>query len=232
MKRNLFSLFFLTGIFFLCACAYFPKKFQGIITYDISYPGTDTASNFFITLPKRADFIANKNFLRMDVYNLDYTISVLFNRRKQLMTYLYKGFGDTCYAVRLSQADYLKFYNIIPEITVANTGETKEIAGVATQKAILTFSGKEKSFTEDIFFIPGYHNKAINALTIYAGINKPLLHFRNHEGFLVSAYTAKKVELKKIEDSFFEIPHDYKITTKEEIFSILEKYWQAKENNF
>jgi len=166
----------------------------------------------------------------MDVYNLDYCISVLFDARKQLMTYMYKGFTDTCYAVRLAQADYKKFHDIIPPYTEVKTGETKEMAGISTQKAILTFSGKEKNFTEDIYFIPGCYNKAINALTIFADVSKPLLQFQNHESYLISSYTAQKVEIKKIEDSFFKVPSDYKIVSREEITPILEKYWQAKEN--
>lgn len=230
MKRFIRISLAIITFFCLTACSFLQKKFSGTIAYEISYPDKDTTSGFFLTLPKRADYTVNKNFLRMDVYNLDYCISVLFDARKQLMTYMYKGFTDTCYAVRLAQADYKKYHDIIPPYIEVKTGETKEIAGISTQKAILTFSGKEKNFTENIYFIPGYRNKAINALTIFADVSKPLLQFQNHEGFLISAYTAKKVEIKKIESGYFEIPPEYKIVTREEITPILEKYWAAKEN--
>ena len=100
------------------------------------------------------------------------------------------------------------------------TTETKDIAGYKCKKAQVTTEEDGVKTSYDVWFTDELGGRDINFYNpIYKDINGVLMEFYMKTPQISFKFSASNVEKKSVSAKDFEIPADYKLTTKEELKS-------------
>jgi GLPGLI family protein len=195
----------------------FAQKFEGVITYAISFENSGLPPEALAML-KGAE---SKTYIKDDKRRVDMTTpmqsssSLIDNKTKSIVTTM-EIMGQK-YMIRTSEADLKKEKENAPQTTIKYLDDTKEIAGYKCKKAEVTTKTKEGK--EDTFIV--YYTDEIPASDVkstYEGLKGVPLEYSIVQGGIRMSFTAKSVSKEKLPDSKFELDKEgYQETTLEEL---------------
>ncbi len=220
--RQYIAIILLGLIFSACLQQQPATKNQGTISYAIAYPEDVQNKGYASFLPnKMVTTFKNNNYKvsikgELSLYSLDYisradgdsttTLFRVFDKRMfhhheiGEHLFLFEKHGDTT-------VEFIK-------------SQSKEIAGIQCQKAVVHFKDSDIPhitvyYSEDIKFNRPKENSPFD------DIPGALLEFRLPYKGLDLTFTAKKVELKKINDKAFMTPENYTPSDRGEIAELV-----------
>ncbi|MFL5763363.1 MAG: hypothetical protein ACJ77K_05420 [Bacteroidia bacterium] len=197
--------YFFSGLFaalLIATNTFAQKKFEGVITYSISFEESGLPPEALAML-KGAE---SKTYIKNDMRRVDMTTpvqsssSVIDNKTKTVLTTM-EIMGQK-YIIKTSEDDLKKEKENAPETTITYLNETKEIAGYKCKKAEVktkTKEGKEESFM--IYYtdeIPASETKST-----FEGLKGVPLEYTINQGGVRMSFTAKSVSKEKLPDSKF-----------------------------
>jgi len=204
------------------------KLKEGVAEFNITYPSlTPEMKQMEGVLPKDMTIQFKNDQSRVEMSTPMGTTVVIGNNIKKDVTVLMDLMGQKI-AFNQSQEELskkeaeLKKGGKIPEYTVIDSKETKVIAGYKCKKSVVQYTndGKKEEmvcyYTEDLPKISsGTDNLALNEIKGF------LMEYNISQNGIQMRVVAKSIKSKKVEDSVFLIPNDYKVMTQEEISDIM-----------
>lgn len=215
MKRFLSLIMIATFIIGLSSSAV-AKDFKGIITYKISYPGTDMDPNMAAMMPKMAKLSIKDHMSKFEISmgQMGRQIQII-DADAQTVTTAMDMMGQKFYYVET--ADEIDEESS-GDVTVEIKDETKEISGYECTKAIVTVKdeGDEMFFT--IYFTEEIGSKAMNIDNPYfKDIPGAMLEFEIETGMGTMRMEAVSVSKQNLSASDFEVPEGFVEKTSDEI---------------
>lgn len=102
------------------------------------------------------------------------------------------------------------------KLIIEETNETKMIAGYKCKK-LKVKKASNPNVVFDVYYTSEMGSDKMNELSPYSGVKGMLMQYRLSKMGLEMEFTAKSVKKAKISDDSFEIPHNFKRITKEEM---------------
>jgi len=196
------------------------KLFSGIIEYEISYTDADLDAATMAMLPKSMLIEVSGKRSKLEQQQGILNIIKINNAENKTSIVLLDVMGQK-YAIRTSAEEIEKALADMPKPQITYTDETKMIAGVKAQKAIVIFTEEDGTETiEEVYFAPEIGGENFNFDTPYRDIKGALLEYGNDNEMFKSKMVAKTIKKKKIKPTAFLIPTDYKEVTSEELQEI------------
>ena len=218
MKNNLKK----TGILFLLvflgpAVLMAIKPFEGVITYNITYPDSKFTESQLKMFPKvltvEVKGMKSRTELNTGMGN---QISINDCSEKTVIN-LIDMMGQK-FAIKKTTQDIEKEIAKEPAAKVTVTAETKMIAGYSCKKAIVTTDNDGEKTTYEVYFTSEIGGKGANFDNpLYKDIDGVMMEFLRKTPQFTMKFAASAVEKKAVAAKDFEIPEDYKLTTEEEL---------------
>jgi GLPGLI family protein len=195
-------------------------KFEGVITYNITFPNSTIQADQLAMFPKTMTLSIKGTNTRNESTSAMGAITEITNYDQKFAVSLLQLQGKKL-AIKKTLAEINQDYDKEPKPDVKITGETKEIAGYKCKKAIVTIEKSGKKTTYEIWFTNELGGRESNfGNPVYRDIEGMLMEFSMQEKNFTMKYSAVSVSKKSLPDSDFAIPADYKLTTKEELRSM------------
>jgi hypothetical protein len=222
MKNNLkntailFLFIFFSPVFLMAV-----KPFEGVVTYNISYPDSKIPESQMKMFPKILTVSVKGTKSRTELNTgMGAQISIIDYSDKTVVN-LIDMMGQK-YAIKKTAADLEKEFAKEPASKAVITNETKSIAGYVCKKAIVTTEADGEKTTYEVYYTPELGGKGVNFDNpLYKDIDGVLLEFSMKTPQLTMKFSATNVEKKSVAAKDFEIPADYKITTEEELKTLM-----------
>lgn len=218
MKLRLYSItLFLIGL----SIGVLAQEFEGRIEFEIKNDGKSDPRMSMMMPKKSSMFVKNGNIrMEMEMAMGMKSASITDGMTGNSVT-LMDMMGQK-YAIESRNDDeFIKKQQEKMKVSVNQTGEQKDIAGYACQKAIVSFTDSTTStetalhvwYTKDLKI--STNNKHIQGP--FASIEGSMLEYSiSQQGFSMQ-FTATKVVKEAVEDAKFEIPAEYKKMTQEDM---------------
>jgi GLPGLI family protein len=195
-------------------------KFEGIIYYSISFPGTNIPEEKLAMMPKTSTLYVKGTATRNETMTPVGNVVVVSNYDKKFTVSLLDMMGKKM-AIKKNLDEINKELSDQPKPSVKPGNETKEIAGYKCKKAIITISKNGSQSDYEIWYTDELGGKETNfGNPLYQDIDGMLMEFTFQERSITMKYTVTKVEAKTLTDTYFEIPPDYQLTTEAELRSM------------
>jgi len=195
------------------------KTFEGVITYKISYPDSKFTESQMAMFPKLMSVMIKGSKSKTEMITGMGNQTEINDYTEKSKVSLLDMMGQK-YAIKETAADIQKEMEKEPPATVEVTNETKTIAGYLSKKAIVTTNQDGEKTVYEVWFTEELGSKDVNfADPIYKDINGVLMEFLMKTPQITMKFTVSSVEKKNVAAKEFEIPSDYKLTTKEELKS-------------
>ena len=195
------------------------KTFEGVITYKISYPDSKFTESQMAMFPKQMSVMIKGSKSKTEMITGMGNQTEINDYTEKSKISLLDMMGQK-YAIKETAADIQKEMEKEPPATVEVTNETKTIAGYLSKKAIVTTNQDGEKTVYEVWFTEELGSKDVNfADPIYKDINGVLMEFLMKTPQITMKFTVSSVEKKNVAAKEFEIPSDYKLTTKEELKS-------------
>ena len=217
----------ITGILILSAfCIAFSnpavakkKEFKGTISYKISYPEGSVDESMKAMLPKLMKVSFRQSMVKTEINSgMGKQIEIL-NSEEKTTTSLLDIMGQK-FSIKTSAEEIQDELAKAPETKITYTDETKEIAGYACKKIIVTFKeqGSEKETELTAYIAEEFSNEGVYFDNpVFKGIKGILLEFEMKSNDINMKFIATSVNKKNIAEKEFVVPKDYKETTKDEL---------------
>lgn len=218
MKKNIKKTGILLLLVFLGPLAVMAiKPFEGVITYNITYPDSKFTESQLKMFPKILTVSVKGNKSRTELSTgMGNQVSINDCSEKTVIN-LIDMMGQK-YATKKTSQDIEKELAKEPPAKVNVTAETKTIAGYLCKKAIVTTEQDGEKTTYEIFFTAEFGGKGVNFDNpLYKDIDGVLMEFLMKTPQFTMKFTASGVEKKAVASKDFEIPEGYKLTTEEEL---------------
>ena len=195
------------------------KDFKGVITYKISYSGTDLDDQTKAMLPKMMIYKIKNNLARteMDMAGMGKQVQII-NGDEKVVYSLMDIMGQKM-VIKMTEEDINEEMGKQPEFSLQQYDETKEIAGYECKKAVV--SSEDESGNKTSFIV--YYTEELGGSKLnfdnpmFKDINGVLMEFEMEQGSMKMKLEAVSVKKENVPDSDFEIPEGYKELTKEEM---------------
>jgi len=195
-------------------------KFEGVITYTITFPNSSLPAEQLAMFPKNSTLSVKGTSTRTESASAMGNMIAITNYDKKFTVTLLDMMGKKL-AIRKTLDEINRDLDKDPKPAIQVTDETKDIAGYKCRKAIITVEKNGKKISFDIWYTNELGGRETNfGNPLYQDIDGMLMEFTFQERTLTMKYSVSKVEKKEIPDSMFEIPADYKLTTTEELKSM------------
>jgi hypothetical protein len=195
------------------------KPFEGVITYKISYPDSKFTESQLAMFPKlmTVSIKGTKSKTEMSTGMGNQTEIIDYSDKTKVA--LLDMMGQK-YAIKETTADIQKDMENEPSGKVVITNETKTIAGYMSKKAIVTTEQDGEKTVYEVWFTDEMGSTDANFdKALYKDINGVLMEFQMVTPQITMKFSVSTVEKKSISAKEFEIPAEYKLTTKEELKS-------------
>jgi hypothetical protein len=212
----LITLFAFVLPFFLIAGG---KTFEGVISYKITYPDSKYTESTLAMFPKLMTVTVKgtKSKTEMSTGMGNQTEIIDYGTKSKVS--LLDMMGQK-YAIQETAAEIQKDMEKEPAGKVEITNETKTIAGYLCKKAIVTAEEDGEKTTYEVWFTSELGSKDANFDNpLYKEIDGVLMEFLMKTPQITMKFTVSSVEKKSVSSKEFEIPSEYKLTTKEELKS-------------
>jgi len=222
MKKATFGFIFVMMPFFLCSFeGWASKPFEGVISYKISYPNNKFTESQLAMFPKLMTVTVKGNKALTE-------INTAMGNKKEIIDYAEKtkiGLIDIMgqkFAVKQTTEEIDEENTLSSKPSIELTSETKMIFGYNCKKAIVTVEDKGVKSTLEVFYSEELGSKTQNFDNPwYKEINGGLMEFTMKTPQFNMKFSVSNIEKKSIPSKLFEIPHDYKVITQEELKSKL-----------
>jgi GLPGLI family protein len=211
-----------TGIFFLAVffCPFIlmaAKPFEGVITYNITYPNNKFTESQMKMFPKVFTISVKGSKSRTEM-NIGVGTQVgIYDYNEKTVIGLIDMMGQK-FATKKTAQDIEKENAKEPSGKVTLTNETKMIAGFNCKKAIVTVDEDGEVSTYDCYYTNEIGGKEVNFDNpVYKGIDGVMMEFLMKTPQFTMKFSATSAEKKSIDNKLFEIPSDYTMTTEEEL---------------
>jgi hypothetical protein len=195
------------------------KPFEGIITYKISYPDSKFTESQLAMFPKLMTVTIKGTKSKTDMSSGMGNQTEIIDYTDKTKIALLDMMGQK-YAIKETADEIQKDMEKEPAGKVEVTNETKTIAGYQCKKAIVTTEEDGEKSTYEVWFTSELGSKETNFdKSIYKEIDGVLMEFLMKTPQITMKFTVSSVEKKSVSTKEFEIPSDYKLTTKEELKS-------------
>lgn len=228
MKASiLYSIFFLLSVITLIECESNSEsvvKSEGEIHYKISYMENDLEKISTDMLPKQMVTKFKGDDYSFDIegfYGLFCIQNIVKPKLSQNLTLLNIINKKFFYKGKINEPAV--GFDMLPEMKVQYTNETKNICGLPCKKAIITFPGMENQDTLEIFYTNEIPIPNPNQTTPYHDIDGVLMEFYLQLPNLKMKLTANAVYNKKIAASGFVKPDGYKEVSRKYLETVLYK---------
>ena len=193
------------------------KDFKGVITYKITYNMPDMDPQMASMLPKIMTYYVSGDMAKIEINApMGKSINIIDGVNK--VAYDLMDMMGQKYYIKQSTEEIESEIAKESEPELKFIDETKEIAGYDCKKVIVTVESEGKPVTFTVYYTPEIGSKALNFNTsMFKDIDGMLMEFEMNEGPMQMKFEAISVEKKKLKDSDFEIPEDYKETTRDEL---------------
>jgi hypothetical protein len=218
MKNNMKTLGIVFLLSFLAPVALMAAKpFEGVITYNITYPDNKFTESQMKMFPKILTVSVKGSKARTELNtSMGNQISINDYTEKTVINLL--DMMGQKFAIKKTSADIEKEIAKEPVAKVNITNETKTIAGYSCKKAIVTTEQDGEKTTYEVYFTNEIGGKGANFDNpLYKDIDGVMMEFLMKTPQFTMKFTASSVEKKSVASSQFEIPADYKLTTEEEL---------------
>ncbi|MCX6285645.1 MAG: hypothetical protein NTY96_00845 [Bacteroidetes bacterium] len=192
-------------------------KFEGVISYSITFPNSTLPAEQLAMFPKAMTLTVKGTNTRNESVSAMGNMVEITNFDKKFTVSLLNMMGKKL-AIRKTLDEINQDISKEPKPSVQITNETKDISGYKCKKAVVTIekNGKKNSF--EIWYTNELGGREVNfGNPVYQDIDGMLMEFTFQERTLSMKYTVTKVEKKAVLDSSFEIPSDYTLTTEAEL---------------
>jgi GLPGLI family protein len=208
-----FMLLFLTTVFA-------GKPFEGTITYKITYPENKFSESQMAMFPKLMSISVKGSKSRSEMMMSAITSVEIKDHVEKTSTTLINVMGQK-FAIKQNQAEIEKEWANAGIPTIEYSAETKMIAGYKCKKAVVTMNNDGVKSTFEAFYTNELGGSNVNFDNpVYNGIDGVLLEFTISMMEMNAKFTASSVEKKGLPAKDFEVPSDYKPTTKDELKSL------------
>jgi GLPGLI family protein len=192
-------------------------KFEGVITYNISFPNSGFTEQQLAMFPKTMVLSIKGGSSRNESSSSMGTMVEITNADQKFTVSLLNIMGKKL-AIRKTMAELSKDLSQEAKPSVVLSPETKMIAGYSCKKAVITVEKNGKKTTFEIWYSPDLGGRESNfGNPVYQDIDGVLMEFTLQERNYTMKYSAASVEKKSIDDSQFQIPADYTLTTEQEL---------------
>ena len=218
MKNNMKKLGILFLLVFLGPVAIMAiKPFEGVITYNITYPDSKLTESQLQMVPKVFTVSVKGTKARTELSMSTGNQISIIDYNDKTVTNLINIMGQK-FAIKKTSQDIEKEIAEEPVAKVDVTNETKNIAGYTCKKAIITTVEDGEKTTLEVFFTTEIGGKGINFdNSLYKDIDGVMMEFLEKTPQVMMKFSASSVEKKSVAMKDFEIPADYKLTTEEEL---------------
>ena len=199
-----------------CSNADENKLSEGTIEYDAVV--VDQAHPMANMAPSKmtVKFKNDKSCAEMSAAMGLFSTSFISDPASKTMTQLVK-FLNKKFSLVQKEAE-IKKENSTYKLEITPTKETKVIAGCKCLKSHVKVKGGDSSDYEfDIFYTDELGIKNPNFANPYSMINGVLMEYQLKKFGLEMRFTAKSVKEEDIDDSYFEIPADYRAVSQQEM---------------
>lgn len=195
------------------------KPFEGVITYKISYPDSKFTDSQLAMFPKLMTVTVKGTKAKTELKTGMGNQTEITDYAEKTKVALLDMMGQK-YAIKETMADIQKEIDKEPKATVEVTSETKTIVGYVCKKAIITTDDDGEKTKYEVWFTTELGNKDINFDNpLYKDIDGMLMEFSMKQPQFTMMFTVTNIEKKGVSAKEFEIPAEYKLTTKEELKS-------------
>jgi GLPGLI family protein len=217
MKTNMKKLGILFLMVFIGPLAIMAiKPFEGVITYNITYPDSKFTESQLKMFPKVLTVSVKGPKSRTELNTGMGNQTSINDINEKTVINLIDMMGQK-YAIKKTSQDIEKENAKEPVAKVVVTNETKMIAGYSCKKAIITTEEDGEKTSYEIYFTPEIGGKGVNFdNALYKDIDGVLMEFLMKTPQFTMKFSASTVEKKTVENKDFEIPAGYKLTTQEE----------------
>ncbi|MGQ9846360.1 MAG: DUF4412 domain-containing protein [Bacteroidales bacterium] len=184
------------------------SSFEGTITYSVTTEG-QLEPNVMAQLPTEVVWTFKGPKSSMSMKTGFGNITILANADSKEQVVLYDMMGQKM-AIKSTKEETEKSLSEIPEVKITETTETKKILDYNCKKLQIT---DDKNNTFDVYVTDEIQIPNANWNTQYKNVNGVLLQYSQKGNANIDAimtFTAKEVKKRKIKDSVFDIPTDYK----------------------
>lgn len=220
MKRT--ALLLLSLAFVFTSCSIFQgggsKGFEGVITYEITYPDADLDPAMKAQLPTQSKVYVKDNYTKMVMNQGMVEIIQIVDGTAKTKTIMVAGSGMKKYYTM--NEEKIKAQNAEVDIVgIEKTEETKEIAGYTTKKVIAKYKNEYGETEEMImYYTDKIGNQAINFDNPFMkDIAGMVLQYEIKQQDMTMLFTAKTIEEEKLKETDFLVPEDYEKLTEEEL---------------
>ncbi len=218
-KAILVTPFLLVLFLFNAATSFAGKPFEGMISYKITYPGSQYTESQMAMFPKLLTVTIKGTKSRTDITVQGGSQVEIIDYATKSKVALLNMMGQK-YAIKQTTDEIDKEMNAEPKGVVEVTNETKSIAGYKCKKANVIVEEDGAKTTYEVWFTNELGTKEVNFdKGMYKDIDGVMLEFTQVTPQISMKFTATSVEKKNVSVKDFEIPSDYTITTMEELKS-------------
>lgn len=195
------------------------KDFKGVISYKITFTGADIPAEMQSFMPKLLKTSFNGIWTKTEMLGGAYkTISIKNGEEKSVVT-LIDMMGNKV-GFKATEQDITEELSENPDVKVEVTNETKEILGYECKKAIITMNKDGQDTRLTVYFTDALGtNSNYFDQPEFKEIEGIMLEFQMASPEFTMNFTASSIEDKKVPESEFEIPAEYKMMSKEEFQS-------------
>jgi GLPGLI family protein len=195
------------------------KTFEGVITYKISYPDSKFTESQLAMFPKMMTVSVKGSKSKTEMSTGMGNQTEITDYAEKIKITLLDLMGQK-YAIKQTAEELQKEMDKDPAGKVEITGETKTIAGYACKKALVTVEEDGEKTVYEVWFTNELGSKEVNFDNpLYKEIDGLLMEFSMKTPQFSMKFTVSSVDKKAVPAKDFEIPPDYKLTTKEELKS-------------
>ncbi len=219
MKR--ISLLLVSLIVAFSSCSIFQgfgdQDFQGEITFEITYPGSDLEPAQRAQLPSKATLFVMDNYSKMVIQQGMAEITQITDGNRRTKTTMISAQGIKKYFTQ-TEEELMAQEDDQNLVSVEEKEETKEIAGYTAKKIVATFKNEYgETETLTMFYTPEIGNRSLNFDNPYMKeIDGLVLEYEVKQGENSMVYSAVEIEEKRLRETDFLIPADFEKLTEEE----------------
>lgn len=192
------------------------KDFKGIISYKITFTGAEIPAEMQSFMPKMLKTSFMGTLTKTEMLGGAYkTISIKNGEDKSVIT-LVDMMGNKV-GFKSNEEEVMEELTKTTDVKVEVMNETKEILGYECKKAVITSTENSEEVKMTVYFTDALGtNSNYFDTPQFKDIEGIMLEFQMVSAEFTMNFTASSIEEKKVPESEFEIPAEYKMMTKEE----------------
>ncbi len=228
--KKLFNSGFILGILVVSACSsgLFDRRIsEGIIEYNIQYPGISPDNNMVDFLPDKMtmEFKKNRYITKIEAGFGTFHTYFIVDSKKRYVKQMMK-LWDKKYATKLDEQAVKKHNIEYPVFHLIPLNETKLVAGYPCKKVLVIFDDVEyNSFY--LYYTNAIHLDDPNWNYPFTSIDGVMMEYEITQFGVLMRFSADLVNKADIDNANFEITDDYQIITSQEMNNKMEEIFST-----